>query len=120
MPNNGLLFVSELNLTLLAGNDKGRYYEFEGAAPGTVLMNARHAFKHLERLAMVDHAFGVRVAIEASQPARWKFEPVETVSQSESGFDRMYQGSNIWICFPLRGATNGTARFTVTLTLEKL
>jgi hypothetical protein len=81
----------ELVLNLLAPDAHDRYIfanevrrplEFRGeiAAP---------------RLLLVDEWQRVTIGIEARPEPRWWIVPIETVSQSEAGFERVYQGSAI-------------------------
>ena len=46
--------------------------------------------------------------------------PIETVSQSEGGFDRLYQGSVVWIAWQPAWTKGGVAEFSVGITLEAL
>ena len=47
------------------------------------------------RLTFVDEWQGVEISLEAQPGPRWWLVPIETISQSESGFERVYQGSAI-------------------------
>lgn len=95
MGDDPFVLMTELNLTLLAGHDPSRYYLWGDIKPGSVLMDAKKTLSEMSELILVDEAFGLTATITASSPATWKLEPIETVSQSESGFDRLYQGSSI-------------------------
>jgi hypothetical protein len=58
----------------------------------------------------------VGVAIEARpEPAAdaW-WSPIETISNSESGFERVYQGSTLLLSWPARIEPGETRRFSVT------
>jgi alpha-amylase len=46
-------------------------------------------------LALVDEWQRVRIVLEGRPRPHWWIVPIETVSQSESGFERVYQGSAI-------------------------
>lgn len=108
----------ELNMTLLAGHDPQRYYQWGDEPAGKVLMDAKKSLQNLDSLNLVDEAFGLRVRIDAPEASSWRFEPVETISQSESGFDRCYQGSNIWIYKKLQLGKGEKAHFSVSLSFE--
>lgn len=115
-----VLFATELNFTLLAGHDPSRYYQWNDTQPGKILMDAKETIAEAEELNLVDRAFGFRVRIKTQPHARWMFLPIETVSQSEKGFDKLYQGSNIWISWkPVWGKDN-KANFSVCISLESL
>lgn len=85
----------EFNLTLLAGNDKKRHYVFN-SKPSSVptLLNAKGEITPGQSVTLVNQEdqFAVRLASDQEANALWYF-PLETISQSESGFERTYQGS---------------------------
>lgn len=47
------------------------------------------------RLALVDEWQRVKILLDAQPQPRWWIVPIETISQSEAGFERVYQGSAI-------------------------
>ena len=84
-------FGVELNLTLLAGDDPQRYYEWAGSGP--VRLNQRGQCLETDRFTMVDEWSQFRVTLCLDRRGDIWYMPVETVSQSEEGFERTYQGS---------------------------
>jgi alpha-amylase len=46
-------------------------------------------------LTFVDEWQGVKISLDAQPRPRWWIVPIETISQSELGFERVYQGSAI-------------------------
>ena len=81
----------ELVFNLLAPDAPDRYFlannirrplEFKGEIEDT-------------HLVIVDEWQRVRIALRARPRPHWWIVPVETISQSESGFERVYQGSAI-------------------------
>jgi 4-alpha-glucanotransferase len=90
-----LWFGTELNLTLLAGDDRLRYYRFAGFPDRELLMNTRAAFGNIEAFSMVDEWSGMEVRLGA-QPATgvWVL-PLETVARSENGCGCSYQHSTL-------------------------
>ena len=46
-------------------------------------------------LTLVDEWQRVRISLDAQPRPRWWIVPIETISQSELGFERVYQGSAI-------------------------
>jgi len=115
-----ILFATELNMTLLAGHDSGRYYKWGDVGRGKVLMDARETIADSQELSLVDEAFGFRVRIKTEPAARWMMQPIETVSQSEKGFDKLYQGSNIWISWKPLWDKDNKANFSICISLESL
>jgi alpha-amylase len=89
-------FASEVNLSLLAGDADDRYYEI----PGTTLAEKklRTSGEHADATALdlVDHwggdGKGFRIELRFPKATLWRYG-VETVSQSEGGFEATYQGS---------------------------
>lgn len=90
-----LWFGVEFNANFLAGNAPDRYYY----APGVVIPDPRLGSKgelsHLRALGIRDAFNGLAYQLSWSAPATvWRF-PVETVSMSEGGVERVYQSSVI-------------------------
>jgi hypothetical protein len=52
---------------------------------------------------------GLEVTAELNQPARITWFPVESVSNSEAGFERMYQGSSLHLRWPIQLLPGGEA-----------
>ena len=85
----------ELNLTLLAGNDPDRFYEIPNKKTKRQPMDIMDSVSEINGLNLVDRATGFKTVLSWAQPALlWRF-PIETVSSSESGIEKTYQGSCI-------------------------
>jgi 4-alpha-glucanotransferase len=87
----------EVVLNFLAPSSPDRYFESDGkrfplrwsaAVPG-------------EELHVVDNWQRVRVALEAPAARCFWIAPIETVSESEEGFERIYQGSQVTALWPI-------------------
>ncbi len=106
-----LWFAPEFNVNMLAPKAPDRYYYLPDqpvnpvvgggtatAEAETVAIRYPHLgstgkLKAIDAIGMRDEWFQVDVQLRFSVPADlWRF-PVETVSQSESGYDRVYQSS---------------------------
>jgi 4-alpha-glucanotransferase len=88
-----LWFAPEFNFSLLAGNAPDRYYEIEGADLGDRTLAGRGVLEKVKQIKLVDGWKGFSVLLALDRAADfWRF-PIETVSQSESGFERTYQSS---------------------------
>ena len=89
--STGLALGLELVFNLLAPDAHDRYF------------SANEVRRPLEfrgeilapRLLLVDEWQRVKITLEARPEPRWWIVPVETISQSEAGFERVYQGSAI-------------------------
>ncbi|HET7874662.1 MAG TPA: alpha-amylase/4-alpha-glucanotransferase domain-containing protein [Methylomirabilota bacterium] len=88
----------QLNLALTAGDAPGRYFR----APGRPSLGGRGQLAGLAGLAMVDEWALVELGIEWDAPGEIAWAPIETVSLSETGFERIYQGSALLLSWPVR------------------
>jgi 4-alpha-glucanotransferase len=87
----------QLNLTLTAGDAPGRYYRL----PGSPSLGSRGSSSRAASLTLVDEWIGCEVEIGWSGGGTVGWAPIETVSLSEAGFERIYQGSAILVSWPL-------------------
>ena len=75
------------------------------------------------RLHMGNRYEGVDIELVAEPPARREWTPVETVSNSEAGFERMHQGSCLLVSWPLDLAAGNSqsvsAEFRVSQTRDR-
>ncbi len=114
------LFGVELNLTLLAGDSKDRYYEIPGVHIEQNRMNSAGAVDSVPLARLVDEWMNIAVTVEYKPAATlWRF-PIETVSQSEGGFEKTYQGSCITAVWPLALKPTASAECSVSLRVEQL
>jgi hypothetical protein len=89
-----LAFGLELVFNLLAPDAPGRY--FLASAPGSSPQPLKFRGELTgSTLTLVDEWQGVKITLAADPEPRWWVVPIETVSQSEGGFERVYQGSAI-------------------------
>lgn len=93
-PGVPLHFGVEMNVAALAGHADDRYYSTpDGNRLG--LLDCRLDLPASGGLTLTDEWLDLDVALAWSRPARlWCF-PVETVSQSEAGFEGVYQSSAV-------------------------
>jgi hypothetical protein len=81
----------EMVFNLLAPDAPDRYFLARGVRRPLEFKGEIDA----PRLVLVDEWQGVKISLDADPPVRWWIVPVETISQSETGFERVYQGSAI-------------------------
>ena len=92
-------FAVEINLAAMAGNAHDRYYS---APDGTKFgpLNTRLDLSEMDGLTLTDEWLDLSAGLRWSVASGlWCF-PVETVSQSEGGFESVYQSSAViphWI-----------------------
>ena len=93
-------FGVEWNFSMLAGRAHDRYYITDQCD------NAGHlstvvTWPETRMAGVVDEWSGVRVTLDTQLAADVHAFPIETVSQSESGFERVYQSSVVILTWPL-------------------
>jgi hypothetical protein len=107
----------EMVFNLLAPNEPDRYFEWSGTrqplrwsgtVPGT-------------ELRMVDEWQNVAMSFTAANAREFWVAPIETVTESEEGFERVYQGSQVLPIWPLDLPPGGlwTGRFTLRVGLAR-
>lgn len=116
------LFGVEFNLLLPCCDGPACYYEFDpGHAESDIGLGSTGETASLKSVTLVDGHRKVCVAIETDVDARlWRF-PVHTVSLSEAGFERIYQGTCLLFLFRLNAIGASSAlrvRFDVRLSKE--
>ena len=90
-------WATQLNLALTAGDAPGRYYRL----PGSPSLGSRGAISQAKALTLVDEWVGCEVELAWSEPGDAGWAPIETVSLSEAGFERIYQGSAVLVSWPV-------------------
>lgn len=113
-------FGIEFNINLLAGDAPDRYYSI----PGQKLEDARLAsmgtLDGITEVQLLDEWSRMKVVLKIDQRCYlWRF-PIETISLSESGFERIYQGSCLLFYWPLELEAGGKFEVTVELGIEHL
>lgn len=84
---------SEFNFSLLAGNAPDRYYDMPGHTLDRRHLASTGETNNVSVVSIVDEWLRLRLTLSFSQPAVLWRAPIETVSQSEAGFERVYQSS---------------------------
>ncbi|HEV8472940.1 MAG TPA: alpha-amylase/4-alpha-glucanotransferase domain-containing protein [Methylomirabilota bacterium] len=87
------------NVALTGGDAPGRYLTL----PGSPSLGSRGRVGDVQSVTLVDEWIGVRAQLAWSPRAELAWGPVETVSVSESGFERIYQGLALLLAWPLAG-----------------
>ncbi|MBM3318830.1 MAG: DUF1926 domain-containing protein, partial [Candidatus Eisenbacteria bacterium] len=84
---------SEQHINLLAGSAPDRWVELDGRASTRRSLSAQEDARPIRSVALVDEWLGISVLLRFDRPVELARYPVETVSLSESGAERNYQGS---------------------------
>ncbi len=96
-----ILFGVEMNFALLAGDAPDRYYFCRNRKIWPNRLVSRGEIPEETHFGLADEYSGFRIEMESSRPAKIWYLPVETVSLSEGGFERVYQSSSVIWLFPI-------------------
>jgi alpha-amylase len=106
-------WVVQWNLALTAGDAAGRYLTL----PDRPSLASAGRLEGVDTVTLVDEWIGVRARLTWSAGAMLAWGPVETVSVSEAGFERIYQGIALLLTWPLEaGGTELWTSVTVSAT----
>ncbi len=89
-------YGSEFGFALLAGDAEDRYFVFPGHKLSDAKLRSLGEIADANQVQLVDEWLGIRIALKFERTAAiWRF-PIETISQSEAGFERVYQSSVVF------------------------
>jgi alpha-amylase len=89
-PEVPLHLAVELNFSSMPGGQSDRYF-YDGSGQRLGTLDACLTLEDSDRLSLVDEWLGLDVGIETSRPAGFWTMPIETISQSEGGFEAVHQ-----------------------------
>lgn len=107
----------ELVLNLLAPDAPDRYFELGARRQA---LSWRGEVSGATAVRMVDEWQRVRVELSAARADAWWIAPIETVSQSEGGTEKVYQGSTILPVWRIELGPRASWQAEVVLTAEPL
>ena len=114
------VWVVEHNFTLLAEDAPDRTYVLPDGELEDPSMASAGMLPDIQTLGMRDEFFGFELQLKYSPAVElWRF-PVETVSQSEEGFESVYQGSCIAGCWGVQLEPGQNRQFQAGLGIKKL
>jgi len=89
-------FGVELNYALLAGNAPDRYYYFDRECQDPLNLASSGEEKGVRQMGLKDEWMKLDIRLNFDRDTTvWRF-PIETISQSEGGFERVYQSSAVF------------------------
>jgi 4-alpha-glucanotransferase len=116
-PGAASMFVGiEVVINFLAPSAPDRYFETHGQRYPLRWGASTPA----SELQMVDEWQGVSVTLDAPNAQDFWVTPIETVSESEEGFERIYQGSQIMAVWPIELAPGAKWTGRLGLKVEKV
>jgi hypothetical protein len=90
-----LLFGVESNFSLLIPHSPEAFYWVEGLELENACLDSIGETPNVQRFGIVNYDLGMEIILELTEPATlWRF-PIETIANSESGLERVYQCSCI-------------------------
>ena len=88
-----LWFAPEFVYSLLAGNAPDRYYSVKGKKTEQPNLASTGIVIGIQEMSLTDEWMGIKIDLNVNKKADfWRF-PIETISMSEAGFERVYQNS---------------------------
>ena len=91
----------ENNFNFQAGHAHDRYIVVDGVRADESYLDSDGAYEHASRWAMVDDYRKVAVGLVVNRPGLVWHAPIFTVSLSEGGFEKVYQGTSFLNVFDL-------------------
>lgn len=113
------LFGVETAWAMLAGNSADRYYHVNGSKPAACEMLSRGVVSDSNIFGIRDNAFKYNITLKADRKLDWWRFPIETVSLSESGFERNYQQSTVMPVMKLDLEPGDFAKLRITVRIDK-
>ena len=90
----------EFNMAMLAGRAHDRYY-YTSETDNDGDLSGNKTYPALTGVGVSDEWSGIRAGLSTTQPVEVWTAPVETVSVSEEGFERLYQSSALMLLFKI-------------------
>jgi len=109
-----LCFGVETAFNFLTGSAPDRYYLSENASLERPMLGQCGVFDNLGHIALRDEWMRLECGLRLNRPARVIHFPIDTVSQSEDGQERVHQGCVVLPCWEL---SRGDCAFALEMTL---
>ena len=104
LPRDCGRFYVEFNFTVLTDQAQDRYLLVDGHK---FALNQAAQWAEIGSFAMVDSWQGRMLEVQSSDTDRLIYYPVHTVSSSEGGFERTYQGSCLMLGYAAAALASG-------------
>ena len=116
-PGLPIHFGIEFNFAAMAANANDRYY-YDDRGLNLGQLESLNSTLPTPRIGLVDEWLGLDVSIEVSHPASFWTQPIQTVSQSESGFELVHQSCSVMPHWEFMAPVDGSWKVTVVLSLD--
>ena len=114
------IFGVEFSVNLLTGSAPDRYYLSGERDLGRRMLGARGAEHGLRHIAVRDEWQKLEAGWRLSDEGTFYYFPLETVSQSESGLERVHQGCTVTAAWPLGLEPGAHVSRKITFYLKRL
>ena len=111
-------FGVEWIINLLAGRAPDRYVRVDGVPPEDPALAAKATHVGAVLVSLIDEWMKERVDLRAPGAAGWVRAPIETVSLSESGVERVFQGTALMPYWKVRLEPGADRGYGLTLELR--
>ena len=111
-------FGIEFNINLLAGDALDRYYNIPGHQLEDRKLASIGECADVSEVHLIDEWNGIEVVLKMDKKCNFCRFPIETVSLSESGFEKIFQGSCLLFYWPLELETGGQFEVTIELGID--
>ena len=112
-----LHFGIEFNFAGLAAGASDRYY-YDARGRQLGQLEAVQDLPPCDRLGLVDEWLGEDISVELSKPAAFWTLPIETISQSEGGFEAVHQSSCVIPHWKIQPTADGQWSVHIKLTVD--
>ena len=117
LPQHQLHFAVEMNFAGMPAGADDRYF-YHGNHEQLGHLGTQMVLSELTDLALVDQWLGLDVKLQANRPTNFWTFPVETVSQSEGGFELVHQSVVVQPHWYVVGDADGRWSVTIRLTAD--
>lgn len=111
-------YGNEFNFGLLGGNSPDRYYELNGDATTRCALNTKTENDQVNQVSVASEWDDFALHLKFPKAVRLWRAPVETVSMSEAGFERVYQASSVLPLWHFDLAPGKSMKIAFELTVE--
>lgn len=100
-------FLTEINLAMPSCDGPAGRFLYHGHVPGGFGQPLQ--LEAADEITLQDDVLGSALILRFSKPARFRAQPLYTVSQSEAGFEKIMQALTITLAWPLEGGPSKLA-----------
>ncbi|MFH0976817.1 MAG: alpha-amylase/4-alpha-glucanotransferase domain-containing protein [Spirochaetota bacterium] len=113
------LFGVELNINLLGSHDEDRGFDIPGVPKENAYMDNPGITNDITGFSIYDNYNKFRIEIASSVKAALVRYPIFSVSQSDSGFEKNYQGSSLLLIYDFTGTAAEVNIFSIDLSIRQ-